>query len=201
MRIILRYTLPFLATILISSQAISDELSYSYAQGGYQTFTGDADDGFFLGGSFRINDDIYIYGEYDQWETSQRVGGVRGSVEFTSLSVRGGYIFPIEEGFDVYGEAGLARNEIKSKASGGGFSVSMSDDDIGLVLAGGVRMLLTPEFEARGGLELFTGDYDEKFLIGEGVYHLNEQFSLTGSAARALDVSEFRLRIGARFNF
>lgn len=201
MQTMFRLTLPMLATLLTSTPVAAVDLSYDYAQAGYQTFTGDADDGFFFGGSFRINDEIYVAGEYDHWEASERVSGARGQVEFTSISARGGYIFPFDDGLDFYGELGLASNRVKVSARSGGQSLSSSDSDIGLVLTGGARMALTPEIEVRGGLELFTGDYDEKFLTAEGLFHFNEQFSLVGSLSRAMEVSEFRMRLGARFHF
>lgn len=190
MRTSIRYALPLAASLLISAPISAAEPSYSYAQGGYQTYLDDGEGLFFLGGSFQLTDDIYMTGEYSSVE-------FEGDAEIEVIAIRGGYIFRLDSGLHAYAEAGLARTELTIDTPLG----SASADDTGLMLAGGIRTMLSQDFEARGGLEITTGDADEINFIGEGVYSFGGALSALGQLAYGTEAEDLRLRIGVRFDF
>ena len=201
-----RYVLPLAASMLIAQAAVADDISYTYAQGGYQSYLDDGDGGFFAGGSFQITDDIYIAGEFSKAEFD-------GNFELEVISVRGGYIFPLDNGMHAYAEGGMAKTEATISVTGEectfvGFQVqcetvtrTASADDTSLMFAGGVRTMVTPELELRGGAEMYLGDFDEINLIGEGVYSFGGALSALGQLAYGNEAEDLRMRIGVRFDF
>lgn len=180
------------ATLMLASAgAMAQGPNYNYVQGGYQMVTGgDNPDGLFIDASFQVADQIYVAGGYDYFGES--------GYDLSVLSVRGGYFHPLEQNIHVYGEAGLARSRVEVKIPPFG---TVSDTSTDLMFEGGVRARLMPALEVRGALRVMTGDYDETFLIGEGAYQLNQQWSAVAGLAHMSDASEFRFQMGARFAF
>ena len=182
------------ALMLASATAMAQGPNYSYVQGGYQMLTGtDSPDGLFIEGSYQIADQFYLAGGYDIFSDD--------FYDVSRLTARGGYIHPMENNIHLYGEAGLAFTDAEFTFCFLDTCVKGSEDSVDLMIEGGVRAQLAPALEVRGALRMITGDYDETYLIGEGVYHFNPQLAMVGGLARMSDAGEFRVQAGLRFAF
>jgi hypothetical protein len=74
-----------------------------------------------------------------------------------------------------------------------------SSDDNGVALSGGVRGLLTPQFEIRGSVNYINVDDSDTYLELAGDYYFTRQFSAGLSLEFAGDSDLFS--IGARYYF
>ncbi len=137
-------TAPLLgALMLASSGAIASGLSYSYGELRYvdlesNVFTEEAD-GFQLGGSYRIDQQYFVFGQYADLDTD--FGPVDG--DLSQLKIGGGYIYPLNDRVDINSTLALVREDIDVDGVG-------DDDDIGFQITGGARTMLTNEIEVRG---------------------------------------------------
>ncbi|MGD8177280.1 outer membrane beta-barrel protein [Marinimicrobium sp. ARAG 43.8] len=185
-------------TMVMAPMAIQAEsLSYSYADLGYQTMTGDGSfDGFLVGGSYQINEQFYVAGSYDELEDE----GLSQNV----LSVRGGMRFALNDTIDLYGEAGVARAEVEvsyyDEWSDQSFNSSASET--GVQIEGGGRMRIAEPLEAGAYLRhIKVGDTSETFLGLQGTYYFSDRFGAHANVSRLFDASEFLLQAGVRLNF
>ena len=145
-------------------------------------------DGFQLRGSIDVHDNFFAVVEIEDL-------GFDDDVDFNRWLIGGGGHWPINAKFDVVGRAGIVRYEVER----GRFD----DDDTGFFLGGGVRALVAPQVEVEGGIELVDAEVagfgDEIFLVGEGRYHFNSQFSAGGFVKVGDDARE--LGVYGRFNW
>lgn len=183
------------ATVLLALLPVSglaSSISYSNVEGGYQKMSGDGSfDGLFIRGSFQLLDQVYIAASYDELEDK--------GISQETMSLRGGMFFPINPGFDLYGEAGLMRAKISSKIPGWG---KVSDSETGLHMEGGARLMAGPRFEARTYIRhVNSGDFDETFLGAQGVATVSGPFAVHAGVSRLFDASEFLFEVGGRFQF
>ncbi len=164
--------------------------SYDYAQARYSI--GDLD-GLRLEGSYQLDAPWILVGHADL--VGDEAGGV--DLDYTSFSVGGGYVFPIEtQGppLDIVATAELEYGRVK--ASLGGFSVS--DSEIGIRLRGGARYAPLPEVELFGGASIRT-IFDSNFsLDGVLLYHFDNGLSVVGSLELGEDSA---ISVGVRYSF
>lgn len=176
------------AGIATAQPAVADNLSYTYAQLRYADVEVDDTnldgDGFIISGSYRINENYFVFGGY-------RDIGFDFSRDASALQAGGGYIYPVNDRVHAVGKVFLAR----AKASRPGFS----DNETGLGVQAGLRGFVTPKLEARGFLTYSdVGGSDTSITIG-GDYYFTPEISAGLTADFGGDVTGFTL--GARYYF
>ncbi len=168
------------------------ELNYNYVQGQLAWYPSadlakSSQDylGIDMRGSYQILPDypeFFAFGEL-QYLTDD--------ADLTNFHFGGAYRGEIHEQTDFYG--GLTIEYTKFDWDNG------DDSDIALGLRGGVRHILTPDWELGGQLRLITGDYDYVGLRGNAQYALQENLGLV----MELDLydGELGFQGGVRYNF
>ena len=136
-------------------------------------------DGLKLGGSYRLQNNWLIVG-------SLASVSFNGDVDATTLELGGGYVWPYRDDWDLVASVRYV-------------NISGDIDDSGVIFEGGVRGLLTPQFEIRGSANHVTAGGSDTFLELGGDYYFTEQFAagLTFEFAGDADV----WTIGARWFF
>lgn len=169
--------------------AANDLFDYTYGQAGLALYPsadihGIPSQDYFgidLKGSYELTPDIFAFGGFKF---------LTDDIDLTSLHVGGAYRVNVDERIDLYGGPSL---EYQRVSNGG------SDDDIGLGLRGGLRLMLNPEVELGGEIRIVTGDADYVGLTGTAQYYLDSNLSVVGE----LDIydGEFGLIGGVRMMF
>lgn len=163
----------------------AEGLSYDYIEGGWGEV--DSADGFFIGGSKLLNQNVYILGN------AQYIDGNRG-VDGYYVSAGAGYKHPVNAKTDVFVDAQLLYADLDW--DGG------SDDDIGGIGRVGVRHMLNPKVELEGSVAVSSND----LLVDDGVgfnvsarYHIDPKLSVAVgySDETHLDGAS----VGLRYNF
>jgi len=166
-----------------SDTSAQTELSYTYAELRFVDLD-EGDDGLRFGGSYRLNDDWYLFGEISDLDLNR-------NFDQSSYEFGGGYIHELNQNLHLIATASLITAEIDGP--------SFDDSDTGIGLAGGVRALLAPNVEVRGAVKHINLDNQDTFLEIAGDYFFNEQFSAGVSIEFAGDRDLFT--IGARIHF
>jgi hypothetical protein len=175
-----------------SSTLSASDVDYTYGEIRY-IFDGEvADydmDGFRLGGSYRLTQDIYLFGSYDDTEVDDV------DADVTYLKLGAGYIYPIDQTWDANFALAFARDETSGKSV-------KDDDDSGIELTAGVRGMVKPEIEVRAELNYTTVEIDDDsyaYLTRGGDYY----FTPNISAGLEVDLGgDYKtMTIGARYNF
>ena len=174
-----------------SSTLSASDVDYTYGELRY-IFDGEIDDfdldGFRFGGSFRLTQDIYLFGSYDDAEADDV------NVDITVLKFGAGYIYPINPTWDANFALAIARAEFDGTGTG--------DDESGVEITGGVRGKFKPEIEVRAELNYTTVemvDDSYAYLSLGGDYY----FTPNVSAGLELDLGgDYEtLTLGARYHF
>lgn len=141
-------------------------------------------------GSYAINDNWLAVGRFSYLCDEQGVF----DLDQTTLSVGGGYRYPLLEDLDLLGTAELEFGSIKLSAGG----ASASDNEAGIRLRGGARYGINDRLEVFGGLGLRT-IFDGEFVLDAGaLYAFDETFSAFGK----LELGDDTLfTLGVRFGF
>lgn len=115
--------------------------------------------GFYIGGEYFFTDQISAAPTYEMWKSSE------SGVDYTlsSINIDGRYYFVSDE-LSIYGLAGISL--LKGKVESGGFSVS--DDETGLNIGGGVVYQLSDKFGLNGQLKYQTPG-DGQLVLGAGI--------------------------------
>lgn len=173
-----------IASLLIAGlplTAAAQGLSYNYADVRY----GDADrfDGVVGEVSGQISDELFLRGGISMLSDSP--------VDADIFSGELGFRHAIDRDVDLVGTLGVQHVEIDTPGG--------SNDDTGLLATGGVRAMLTPEFEAEGTLIYEDNDLIDDGLdarIG-GLYHFTPRLAL-GLNYR---IDNELLTVGGRYDF
>ena len=163
------------------------KFSYTYADGRVVLYDPDGGgnlDGIRVGGALQFDPNLFAVG-------SLTAVGDSG-YDLTLLDVGLGYRFPYTSATDFVAIGGLVLAEVDA----GPFE----DDDTGISLTGGVRSMMSPQFELAGYVNYadYLGDGDI-LLTGEALMHVTPQLSLVGSLGISDDYDIVTL--GARWNF
>jgi hypothetical protein len=112
--------------------------------------------------------------------------------DLTLLDFGAGYRFPYSSATDFVAIGGIVLAEADAGPN--------DQDDTGISLTGGVRSMMSPQFELAGYLNYadYLGDGDI-LLTGEALMHVTPQLSLVGSLGISDDYDVVTL--GARWNF
>jgi hypothetical protein len=160
------------------------DLGYTYAELRYVDTDQGGGEGLLFGGSYDLGNNWIILGGLTSLDYN-------GNVDETVIEVGGGYIFDLNQKFDIVTSVTLL--DVDFDTTGGGGS------DSGIGLSAGVRGLLTPEVEVRGSVHHVNLDNSDTYLELGGDYHFSRQFAAGVSLQMAGDNDLFT--IGARWFF
>lgn len=161
------------------------EVSFIDVEVGQGPFNVDGD-GFELAGSYEINERIFAFGE---WQDQSLDFGLDGR----ALELGAGFTHGFSDKLDFVGTLSFVDSEIKSG--------SVTIDDDGLAIGGGVRSQLTDSVELEAGLKYIDFDRsggDTGLMVG-GRYYINPSMAL-GASADFNDNAD-TLRLGFRWEF
>lgn len=166
----LRYVV-ILISIVFSTAAMAEGLSYNYVQGAYQRVEidfpgGDVDgDGFGIGGSFEINDMWHAFASYS---TSDLDFGV----DFDQLAFGAGFSSGLNDNVDLV--ARLAYVQVDASVSGFG-----SADDDGFGISVGLRGMVAERVELEGYVDYVDLDDsgDDTSFNGAAWYKVSDNFN------------------------
>lgn len=127
-----------------------------------------------LFGGYQLNTNLALeLGYTDLGEVSATGPGGSASAEATALEVSALGMFPIAEGFSLYGKAGVYRGEVDASGPGG----SASEDNTDFTLGAGVQFDMTRNIALRGEWQRYmdmggeeTGESDVDVLSVNVLY-------------------------------
>lgn len=183
-----KYLLTGLALAAASTSALAAERSsaqgirYTYLEATHQIYSEGDLYRWELKGSYQIDDQFYV--------------ALEDSNLLNSRSVSAGLILPLQDTLHIYVQFGLGD----------------SDDDMYPILEGGLRVAVSDQLELRGALrfepEAYSAgpgpgtDDDSELSIGlEGLFHVNQRFSLTAGLVLPTEADGEVIRIGGRVHF
>ena len=131
------------------------------------------DTGFKIFAGYQVNRNFAIEGSYvDYGEFTARATVppgvlVTGSADATAFGVAGLGILPVSDRFSLFGKVGLLMTDIGATVSGGGVTVSESDDETGLQFGVGVLFNFTNNIGIRAEWE--RNDEAEIDMLSAGI--------------------------------
>jgi hypothetical protein len=188
-----------IASILAAvASAQADELDYTYLEAGFGQVDIDGldedGDALFVGGSYGFGTNWLVFGEYS---TAEFDAGAGAEVDFDQFVIGFGAHFPIANAVDFVGRIGYVDASADVSAP---FLGTVSVDDSGYALSGGLRALVAQRFELEGSIDYVDfGDSDDTGISLSGLYRFTDLFSLGARLASSDDSDEYGLF--ARFTF
>ena len=175
----------------------ADDLSYSYAEGGFGIVDVDAfsedGDGYFVGGSLGFGTNWLGYVEYSVASFDE--GGAEADVDEIQIGF-GGH-FPMNDDVDFIGKLAYVDQSIDVSVPGFG---SASDSESGYMLSAGVRGVAVGRLDLTGEIQYVdVGESDDTGLALRGLYAFTDMFSLGARVGMSDDVTEYG--VFARFTF
>ncbi|MBR9790298.1 MAG: outer membrane beta-barrel protein [Gammaproteobacteria bacterium] len=171
-----------LSASMFSLSAAADTPDWRYVEGGYLSYDGDGGfdpDGLQVNGKYLLDPNFYVNGEFGWAET--------GNIDFTTLTLGGGYRLAVNSTTDAYVGANFERIDADFY------------DDNGYSLNAGVRSMLTPELEVNGELGYLDLDDGDITLKAGAYYYFNPQFAVGANYEFMDDADVFQL--SARYAF
>lgn len=145
-------------------------------------------DGFQLRGSLAVSSNFFVLAQLQDFDLDH-------GVDMTRWVVGGGGHWPLNNNIDIIATVGVAQLNVDV----GRFD----EDDTGVFLGGRVRAQIAPRFELEGGVEYISAEVGDSgndvYLVGEGRYHFNDQFSLGALVNFSSDVET--LGVYGRYSF
>ena len=218
-------------TIFINNAlAQADDISFTYIEGGIVggfvndietsgVVTGsapldlesDADGGGFIGGAWKLGNQMHIFGEYaslgQELEISSDGSTVAGEYDVVRWRIGVGYQYPHSKMLAYYGRLSLDQLEFKD-ARAAGFNLNVDADDSGLGAEFGVIWAATPtlhlqghaRYTAVGGIATSGSDpFESDVLIGlNGRWHFRPNIALVGGYEYGKITT---LNVGVRLSF
>lgn len=179
-----------IASLALGPAAIlADSPEYTYIEGAYVNVDIDGvddGDGFGIGGSAEIGENIFIFADY-------AIVGFSFGIDFSTIVAGIGYKSAISDTTDVNVSIAYVFAEVDAGVFG-------SFDDDGYGLDASLRSMVSNEFELNGGITYVdfggSGGDDTSFHVG-GVYSFNDSFAVTGDFSIGDDIKTYL--IGGRF--
>jgi len=178
--------LPFLAQ--------AEGLSWSYLEGGYvntdiDSFDEDVD-GFALGGSYGLTDNVFVFAGYTDQGTS--VAGFDIDLQTYNLGL--GYAWPLGNALDLYGKVGYVSAEADVQDLG-------NADDDGYSLAAGLRGRAMEQLELEGAVSYvdLSDSGDDTTLDLGARWYFTPQFAVGVEGSFGDDANTYGL--GVRWSF
>jgi hypothetical protein len=177
------------------ASAQADDLSYTYAEGGFVRVDIDdidAGDGYFIGGSFGFGTSWLAFAEFGTADFD--VSGADATVD--ELQIGFGHHYRIAEGVDFVGRLAYVDQGVDVDTPFG----SVSADENGYMLSAGMRGRALERLDLTGAIEYVDMDSgDDTGLMLRGLYDLTDMFSLGARLGYSDDATEYGLF--ARFTF
>lgn len=175
----------------------ADDLSYSYAEGGFGIVDVDAfsedGDGYFVGGSVGFGTNWLGFAEYGVSSFDEQ--GAEADIDEIQIGF-GGH-FPMSDGVDFIGKLAYVDQSIDVSVPGFG---SVSDSENGYMLSAGVRGVAMGSLDLTGEIQYVdVGESDDTGLALRGLYQFTDMFSLGARVGMSDDVTEYG--VFARFTF
>ncbi|MEE4163752.1 MAG: outer membrane beta-barrel protein [Woeseiaceae bacterium] len=184
----LRFSL--LAVLLsFTAAATADDFSYNWLQAGYGWIEFDDidvdGDGLGIGGSFEINDEFFIFGNYAQADLDF-------GIDTTSWNAGFGYNTALTDVVDLFATVSYEYVDIDVPAFG-------SQDENGFGVGVGMRFWAMDGLELNGSINYVdVGDDDTALNLG-GLYSFTPRFALGLATSFSDDVSSYQ--VFGRFYF
>ena len=159
-------------------------MNYNYAELRFVDVDVAGGDGFRLGGSYELDNNWLIVGSLTTLDFNN-------DVDSFTIDIGAGYVWPWQEDWDLVATLRFQNTDVDTPFG--------SDDDSGVAVSGGVRGLITPEFEVRGAVSHVTVGDNDTFIEIAGDYYFAPQFAAGLSVDVLGDVDTFT--IGARWFF
>ena len=181
-----------LPAALFTGSAAAAELNYDYAELRWvdtelDTRGIDVDgDGFEIGGSLGLTDQVHIFGNYQTLDFGS-------GVDVSAFQIGGGYAMPLGNGADLIGRLSYIEGEIDAGPA--------NVDDSGFGFSAGFRNMFHPQIEGRAFInyaDLDESGSETSFEVA-GDYFLNDEIALGASLEFGDDVTTWSL--GARWFF
>ncbi|MEM9173172.1 MAG: hypothetical protein AAGA84_10745 [Pseudomonadota bacterium] len=179
---------------LTSVPALAErDLNYSYLEVRYQDAEVDIDgaepidgDGFVLGGSLAVADNLFLFINRDELEFDD-------GVTLDTRVLGGGLMFDIGPRVDVVFRAGLVDGEFADPL--------FIDDDDGYLVSAGIRALVTDTIELHGNMSRIDFDnFDEEDIATFGAeFYISEHLSVGPAISLIEDTTS--ISVGARLYF
>jgi len=176
-----------LATTALAPVAAVAGPGYDYVEVAYVSINldnGPTLDGFGIGGSFSINEQFHVVGQYGNASKSP--------LTLTETAVGLGYRLGMSDTTDFVVRAGWVQGRVKITNLG-------SASDNGWFAQAGFRSMLSNQFELNGFVTHADASGSETSLDLGGVYHFNQQFGATLGVSFSDDATVWT--VGGRFSF
>lgn len=163
----------------------SAEFDYNYFEFSYADIEFDDidvdGDALGIGGSYELNDDIFVFGGYQSADLDF-------SVDATTFGIGVGYHMPLSEAADLVANVSYQWAEVDVPGFG-------DEDDDGFGLGVGVRFAATPEVELNGGINYvdFGDGGDDTALSVGALYNITDAFTAGVGGSFGDDVSSISL--------
>ena len=174
---------------LAPAAVLADSPEYTYIEGAYVNIDIDGiddGDGFGIGGSAEVGENIFIFANY-------ATVGFSFGIDFDTIEAGIGYKSAISDTTDVNVSIAYVNAEVDAGVFG-----SFDDDGYGLDVS--LRSMVSNEFELNGGIAYVdfggSGGDDTSFHVGV-VYSFNDSFAVGGDISVGDDITTYL--IGGRF--
>ncbi len=171
--------------LLALSTSASAEFDYNFFEFSYADIEFDDidvdGDALGIGGSFELNDDVFLFGSY-------QAADLDFSVDATTFGIGVGYHTPLSPVVDLVASVSYQWVEVDVPGFG-------EEDEDGFGLGVGVRFAATPEVELNGGInyvDLGDGGDDTALSIG-ALYNFTDAFTAGIGGSFGDDVSSIAL--------
>ncbi len=170
MKIKLLSTISIAVLIGGMSIASASDFKYSYIEGVYQDVDLDGE-AYKISGSYGLNSNINITGDYTNGEITNPAGG--GDLNFDEATIGLGYHTGISSATDFTANIKLAEHDN-----------DLTGDDTGYGIGVGIRHMLTDKIEVGSNI-----DYVDVNDIGDTTFKLNSRYYLNDRASLGLSYS------------
>lgn len=187
-----RYLLAVTALCLAGGPALADGHSYNFVEAGYESVDIDVGggsidgDGYGIGGSFEINNDVFVFAGYAK-------ASFDFNVDFTTMEVGAGWHTGLTDQTDFLATLAYVNGEVDS----GGFGAY---DDNGYGASIGLRHNLSDAVELYGSISYIDfGDGDSTGIGGGFWYKFSEALAAGLGMTKDDDVTTFGATIRVYF--
>jgi len=182
------------ASLMAGVCLADDGPRYTFAEIGYShTEIDDFDaDGEMIGisGSIALTDMVHMFASFDDGELD---GDGGNDPDITTTMVGAGVNYAISPTMDLVGQVAWVMYEIDAGA--------FDADEDGIALAGGIRAMVSPQFELNGGITYVdVDDSDETSLVVGAVYSFTDMVAGTADVSFGDDTTTYGIGLRIYFN-
>lgn len=157
---------------------------YNYIEGRYildaEVGPIDDGDGFRFEGSYRVNNEIFVFGNLESVEFDF-------GIDLDLLEVGAGYIYPLQNGWDFNATVSLLNADVEN------------EDEDGFALSAGTRGMLNAQIQLRGEVTYADLEDSDTYITIGADYFFDARLSAGVEMDMAGDYE--RLSVGVRYYF